>query len=71
MALIETYDDKKGKWQSWEATINLQSDSIQDPNLIGYGATEEEAVAALKKDLRAYIELLQAAESVDITTPRA
>lgn len=54
----EVWDDKKGKWQSWVANIsfdlNLQTSgsayaSIQ---IIGWGATREEAIEQLKKNAK-------------------
>ncbi|MHC4621210.1 MAG: hypothetical protein ACYTEQ_25970 [Planctomycetota bacterium] len=49
--MIKIHNDGKGKDQSWEARLDFQEfrgDQSRNFDAIGYGATEEEAIAQLK-----------------------
>ena len=55
--MIKIYDDKKGREDSFEATIELKCNFTSDPT--GYGRNPVEAKNELIKKVKIYIELLK------------
>ena len=61
---IRLHNDGKKKWQSFEARLYNNSGFYE---LVGYGATKEEAVAELKRCVDKEIAQLQAVNYENVT----